>query len=212
MSLPRLCRTASRLRALLAGCAPCLLLAAPTALAGELQFLNGGYAELCARVAQQVYLGTAEQYYEITGSRVGLTPMEICNRAVNGYDGSGENVAESYNNRGVLWFAQGGLEAALQDFGRAIRQQESMAQAHINRGYTLIALQRWQEAIPTFTRGLELGSSEEARALYNRGIAHEETGALREAYQDYRRAAELAPDWDEPQLELQRFQVSLKAL
>lgn len=184
-----------------------LLLTAPVSGAAELTFLDGGYGELCARAAQQVYLGKPQQYYDVTGTRLGFTAMEICSRAVNGYDGSGDNVAESYNNRGVLWFAQGNLEAALQDFGRAIRQQESMAQAHINSGYTFIALERWAEAIPAFTRGLELGSSEAARAFYNRGIAHEETGALNQAYADYRRAAELDPEWEDPRRELERFQV-----
>lgn len=175
--------------------------------AAELLFLDGGYAELCSRAAQQVYAGKAPAHYEITGTRLGFTAMEICDRAVNGYDGSGENVAESYNNRGVLWFAQGNLEAALLDFGRAIRQQESMAQAHVNEGYTLIALQRWEAAVAAFTRGLELGTVEAAQAHYNRGVANEERGDLLAAYKDYQAAVRLAPDWEAPQQELSRFEL-----
>src|SRR5690606_26751299 len=142
-------RSASFIAALLASAQPLA--------AAELLFLDGGYAELCARAAEQVYRGEAPQYYEVTGTRLGFPAMEICDRAVNGYDGSGENVAESYNNRGVLWFAQGDLEAALLDFERAVREQESMAQAHVNQGYTLNALQRWGDAVQAFTRGLALG-------------------------------------------------------
>lgn len=175
--------------------------------AAELLFLDGGYAEQCARAAEQVYQGRPLPQQAVTGTRLGFTAMEICSRAVNGYDGANENVAESYNNRGVLWFAQGDMEAALRDFERAVRERSTMAQAHVNQGYTLVALQRWSDAVAAFTRGIELGSAELPKAHYNRGIAHEETGALREAYADYRRAAELAPEWEDPQQELGRFQV-----
>jgi tetratricopeptide (TPR) repeat protein len=174
-------------------------------------FLDGGYAELCAAVALQAELSNAPKRHEMTGSRLGLAPLEICTRAVNGYDGSGENVAESYNNRGVILFVQGDRVAALADFDHAIREQASMAQAHINRGYTLNALERWAEAIPALTRGIDLGRSlavaEMARAHFNRGIAHEESGMIREAYADYLKSAELEPEWEEPRLELSRFQV-----
>jgi tetratricopeptide (TPR) repeat protein len=183
-----------------------LLLVAPPASA-ELMFLDGGYGELCATAARQAIGPQPPQYYSITGSRVGLTALEVCNRAVNGYDGSNENVAESYNNRGVIWFQLGDLEAALADFGRAIREQGSMAQAHVNHGYTLVALERWQEAVTAFSRGLELGTEEAPKARYNRGVAFEETGLLREAYADYQAAAELDPAWEAPRQELQRFTV-----
>ena len=193
------------------------LVIAVLSLSGSLQaqtqalFLDGGYAELCAAVAKQADLPNPPRRHEMTGSRLGLPPLEICNRAVNGYDGSGENVAESYNNRGVILFVQGDRAAALADFDHAIREQASMAQAHVNRGYTLNALERWAEAIPALTRGLELGVSlaadELARAHFNRAVAHEESGMVREAYADYLKATELEPEWEDPRVELGRFQV-----
>lgn len=189
-----------------AALAPALLLLSLPASA-ETMFLDGGYAELCSVAAHQANEPTPPQRYEMTGSRLGLPPMEVCDRAVSGYDGTSENIAESYNNRGVLRFAMGDFEAARQDFERAIRDQGSMAQAHVNLGYTLNALQRWAEAIPAFTRGIELGIAEQAKAHFSRAIAHEESGMLREAWEDYRRATELDPAWEESQLELARFQV-----
>jgi len=196
-----------------AGLVPALLVAclqSAQVSAAELMFLDGGYAELCSIAAQQANKPYPTQRYEVTGSRMSLSPMEVCGRAVNGYDGAADNVAESYNNRGVLWFAQGDHAAAARDFERAIAQQGSMAQAHVNLGYTLIAMQRWTDAISAFTRGIELGTVELARAHFNRGIAHEETGALREAYVDYQQAALLEPEWDLPKEELSRFQVILR--
>lgn len=189
-----------------AALAPALLLLCAQASA-ETMFLDGGYAEICASAAFAAGDLHPPQHYSMTGSRLGLPPLEICNRAINGYDGTSENVAESYNNRGVLQFLLGDFEAARQDFERAIRYQGSMAQAHVNMGYTLNALQRWSEAIPAYTRGIELGTGEQARAHLNRGIAHEESGMVREAYADYLKASELDPEWEQPRQELGRFQV-----
>jgi tetratricopeptide (TPR) repeat protein len=183
------------------------LLLLPLSAGAETMFLDGGYSEICAAAAHAADELNPAQRYEITGSRLGLAPLEICSRAVQGYDGTSENVAESYNNRGVLYFLQGDLESAVLDFQRAIREQPSLAQAHVNQGYTLNAMLRWSEAIPAFTRGIELGTVEQAQAHYNRGMAHEESGMLREAYADYSKAAELDPAWEPPRQELQRFQV-----
>lgn len=186
--------------------APALVLLTLPASA-ETMFLDGGYAELCAAAAFAADEPRPQRRYDMTGSRLGMPPLEICNRAINGYDGTSENVAESYNNRGVLLFMAGDYAAALLDFERAIRDQNSMAQAHVNLGYTLNALQRWDEAIAALTRGIELGTDEQAKAHFSRAIAHEESGMLREAYADYGKAAELEPTWEEPRQELGRFQV-----
>lgn len=190
--------------------AAAVLLLGALPAAAETMFLDGGYAELCAIAARQVEDPEAVQRYQVTGSRLGLSPLEICGRAINGYDGSGENIAESYNNRGVILFIQGNHAGALQDFERAIRQQPSMAQAHLNRGYTLNALQQWSDAVAALGQGIALGSPELAKAYYNRAIAHEESGALRAAYDDYRKAAELAPEWEAPRQELTRFSVGAR--
>jgi hypothetical protein len=45
------------------------------------------------------------------------------------------------------------------------------------------------------------------RAYYYRGAAHEEAGNTRAAYDDYQRAASIAPNWRSPSAELARFQV-----
>lgn len=181
-------------------------LSAPAA-AAEAMFLDGGYAQLCALAATQMSEAKVPQRYQITGSRLGFAPLDVCTRAVNGYDGTNENVAESYNNRGVVHFLLENYDAALRDFDRAIREQPSLTQAYLNRGYTLNAQQRWSEAIPALDAGIARGSPELAKAYFNRAIAHEESGALSAARDDYQKAAELQPDWDAPREELARFSV-----
>jgi tetratricopeptide (TPR) repeat protein len=142
----------------------------------------------------------------LTGSRLGVEPVEICTLAIRTAD-SAMNRAASYNNRGVMLFAQGLIADALADFEEAINVDDTLGQAYVNRGYTLMALQRWADSIPAFDRGIALGSGEQAKAHFNRGIAHEELGHVREAYQDYMKAAELDPLWEEPKQELTRFTV-----
>ncbi|HWK55499.1 MAG TPA: tetratricopeptide repeat protein [Hyphomicrobiales bacterium] len=178
--------------------------------AGSLQaqnnvlFLDGGYTELCANLAKRDDDPTK---IAITGSRLEHPPIEICSRAIREESSARFLRARNYNNRGVLYFAQGALAQAQADFEQAIMLQDELARAHINLGYTLVAQERWNESIAPLTRGIELGAEDLPKAYYNRGIAFEETGQVASAYRDYQMAAELAPDWEAPRQELSRFSV-----
>jgi tetratricopeptide (TPR) repeat protein len=175
-----------------------------TVFATEVTFIDGGYAEMCSTAATNI---DDVDSIELTGSRLTLQPLDICTRAIEDSAGTLLQKASSYNNRGVLLFDQQRLLEALSDFEAAIEVQGALAAAHINRGYTLVALQRWEDSVAAFDRGIELGAPEPARAHFNRGVAHEELGHVREAYQDYSKAAELNPEWEEPKRELARFTV-----
>jgi tetratricopeptide (TPR) repeat protein len=172
-------------------------------IAQEVQFFDGGYSEMCASAAKNP---GAPPRVELTGSRLDVPPLELCTQAIRTAENT-SNRAGSYNNRGVLLFAQGLFAESLSDFDAAIRVDDTLAQAHVNRGYALMALKLWADGIAAFDRGLALGTSELARVHYNRGIAHEELGHVREAYQDYLKASELDPLWEEPRQELTRFTV-----
>lgn len=185
--------------------------------------LEGGYTEYCSMAARNP--GKLSNIL-ITGSRSPLTPIGICTLAIR--EGGAANRATNHSNRGVLHFEASDSDAALADFDEAVRLDDSLVVAHINRGYILNLREQWEQAISAFDRVIELGiesrperdESEEsgeqrvagtvpeiARVYYNRGIAHEELEHAREAYLDYLKAAELAPEWDEPQRELERFEV-----
>lgn len=173
----------------------------------EVTFIDGGYTEMCEQAARRTERPSQPlEFVELTGSRLGIPPEEICTIAIR-EDPSPFNRAGNYNNRGVLRFADGRLEEALQDFDRAVELQRDLGRAHINRGFTLVGMERWGEAVEAFDRGLALGVEESARAHFSRAIAHEELGHVREAYLDYRAAAELDPEWEAPRLEMTRFRV-----
>jgi tetratricopeptide (TPR) repeat protein len=118
------------------------------------------------------------------------------------------SLAGTYVNRGIVYMNRRDYDRALADFDTAIRLEPTLAEGHINRGAALLSRNDYAAAIAAIDQGLELAPEEPARAYYNRGVAHEELGQIAEAYRDYRRASELAPDWSAPRTELTRFRVS----
>lgn len=196
--------------------------------AAPLTIIDGGYAEHCSMAARNP-LGTPRVV--ITGSRAPLSPIQLCTLAIQ-EGGDVQGRAANYNNRGVLHFAAGNTDDALADFTEAVRLNDTLVFAHINRGNIFNLREQWQQAISAFNRAIELGvqprpgrvgetiestqsrQASKARAVrelagahFNRGIAHESLEQLREAYYDYLASSELAPEWDEPLRELERFEV-----
>jgi hypothetical protein len=62
-------------------------------------------------------------------------------------------------------------------------------------------------ALDLAARSIQLRTRRPAIAYYIRGLAHEQTGNLQAAYADLSRARALAPKWQEPAIELARYQV-----
>ncbi len=133
--------------------------------------------------------------------------INTCTAALAGEPLSERDRAATLINRGILQLRTGGFERAMADFDQAIAAQPALAEGHINRGAALLRREDYAGAITAISAGLERQPVNPAQAYYNRGVAYEETGNVRAAYEDYRRAAELAPTWDAPRLELTRFSV-----
>jgi tetratricopeptide (TPR) repeat protein len=191
---------------MIAGSALCMSFAATSANAAVI-VLGGGFAQMCYEAARDA---NDPAMMQITGSRIDIDPLEICTIALSAGDLTTRDLAGTYNNRGVLLFSQGNFTDALRDFDQAIRHANILAEPHVNRGASLVAMKRWRDAVPSLDRGIELGALEIEKAYYNRAIAHEELGDVRRAYFDYMKAAELSPAWEEPKLQLARFQVRKK--
>jgi tetratricopeptide (TPR) repeat protein len=75
---------------------------------------------------------------------------------------------------------------------------------HLRRHESRLALGDANEAISLQSA---LSQEDTARAYFYRANANEDLGDNRAAYDDYRHAAELSPDWAAPRTELTRFQV-----
>jgi tetratricopeptide (TPR) repeat protein len=133
--------------------------------------------------------------------------IEICDSALAGEGLSRRDRAATLVNRGVLRLRRLEHELALADFEAAIAAQPRIAEAHVDRGAALTMLGRHADAVASIDHGLQLGPTLPQNAHFIRAVARERAGDVKGAYQDFRRAAELAPNWARPQRELRRFSV-----
>jgi len=118
-----------------------------------------------------------------------------------------EDLVATYVNRGILKLRRNMTGEAIVDFDTAIRMNPGQGEAYLNKGAALIRLENPSEALRLFTVALERNTTRPEIAHYGRGVANEALGNTRAAYNDYRRASELSPEWEEPRTELSRFRV-----
>ncbi|WP_439532313.1 tetratricopeptide repeat protein [Polymorphobacter sp.] len=133
--------------------------------------------------------------------------LQACNRALDGEALTPAEQAATFVNRGIIHMQMRALAPAIADFDAAIAVRPGTAEAWVNKGIALIRSGDDAAGASLLTRGLELGPENPAAAHYSRAYAYEGMGRLREAYEDYGRAAALAPDWPEPGEQLRRFKV-----
>jgi tetratricopeptide (TPR) repeat protein len=133
--------------------------------------------------------------------------IDVCDVALDREDLSARDRAATFVNRGTLLMGHGNYNVALADFERAVRIHPELGDAYTHRGLAHLMLHNYQAAVEDITRGITLGATRPERAYYNRAMANEQLGNVRAAYNDYRRAAQLAPEWQLAQADLARFQV-----
>lgn len=176
------------------------------AIAGLAALLNTVPALAAASI---VGSGYARNCYEAAEEkRSTRQALRICDSALmdEGLDVSDR--AKTFVNRGIIHMQARDIKAALADYDAAIRTDPDTAEAYVNKGLALMRMgNRQAEAVVQLTEGLSRNPSRPEVAYYSRGILHEMLGLTREAFQDYTKAVELAPDWPEPAEELARFQV-----
>jgi tetratricopeptide (TPR) repeat protein len=131
--------------------------------------------------------------------------VEACTRALAYRRITREGQIQILVNRGVTYLRRQQNELAVTDFEAVIALDRNNAEAHLNRGATLVQLQRYGPAIAALTEALGLGVREPHKAYFNRGIAREALGDLRGAYEDYSTALQIQPDWGPASAELARF-------
>jgi len=132
--------------------------------------------------------------------------LATCTLAVNrAYYGRAR--AEVLNNRSVLHYVRGEYQAALADNTAALKSDDQMAEAIVNRGSIFLVQHRPQAAAANFDRALAFSPVRPERVYFNRAMAREEMGDLNGAYADYAEAAKLSPQWEQPRREMMRFNI-----
>jgi tetratricopeptide (TPR) repeat protein len=115
--------------------------------------------------------------------------------------------AEVLNNRSVLHYVRGEYDAALADNTAALKSNDQMAEAIVNRGSIFLVQHRPQAAAANFERALMFNPAHAEKVYFNRAMAREEMGDLNGAYADYAQAAKLSPQWEQPKREMLRFNI-----
>ncbi len=131
--------------------------------------------------------------------------VEMCTRALSYRRITRETQVQVLVNRGVTYLRRRENDLALADFDAVIALAPRNGEAHLNRGAALMQRREFGAAIAAITEALGLGVREPNKAYLNRGMARENLGDLRGAYEDYSTALEIQPDWGPANAELARF-------
>ncbi|AKG22839.1 tetratricopeptide repeat protein [Calothrix sp. 336/3] len=99
-----------------------------------------------------------------------------------------------WSNRGNARVSQNKLEAALEDYQKAIELAPNVTDPYLNRGAALEGLGRWEEAIADYNHVLEM-DPKDAMAYNNRGNAEAGLGKWDIAIADYKKSNEIAPNF-----------------
>jgi tetratricopeptide (TPR) repeat protein len=151
---------------------------------------------------------TARDCYEAAIARsADRNSFYHCNLALDQESLSREDRAATLVNRGALYLRNRNYRSAGRDFDAALKADANNAEAWLNMGIVNLQQGGGADALPMIEKSLSLNTARPALAYYSRAIAHERAGKLRSAYNDLKRAQELAPNWREPAEDLKRYQV-----
>jgi tetratricopeptide (TPR) repeat protein len=131
-----------------------------------------------------------------------------CNMALEFEGLDSADRAATLVNRGVLYMRNRNYSVAERDFRRAMSTNDANPEAYLNMAISRLRQNENDTTVmPWIEKAIALNTKDQALAYYSRAILHERNGNIRQAYRDYRKAHELAPDWDEPAKDLQRYKV-----
>jgi tetratricopeptide (TPR) repeat protein len=93
-----------------------------------------------------------------------------------------------------VYTAQGDLEAAIQEFSRAIQANPGTPSAYLNRGLVYLQQGKVDDALSDFDEYIDRWPSNIADVYIGRGVAHYRQQAFDAAIQDFDKAIQLRPD------------------
>lgn len=151
---------------------------------------------------------TARDCYEAAIARsADRNSFYHCNLALDQEALTTQDRAATLVNRGVLYLRGRQYRSAGRDFDAALKADANNAEAWLNLAIASLQQGGGGDTLPMIEKSLALNTARPALAYYSRSIAHERQGNIRAAYNDLRRAVELAPKWSAPAEDLKRYQV-----
>ena len=169
--------------------------ALPAHAQGAVTVVGGGMAQDCYE---------AVEYGRIPAARA----LDVCTMALEVEALKRRDRAATYTNRGILYMRMGNNTRALWDYERGLNMMPDLQETRVNVGAALYNLKRYPEALAALNLGIATEDTEaKAIAHYNRGLTHEKLGDLQRAYEDFREALRLKPDFTMAASQLERFTV-----
>ena len=133
--------------------------------------------------------------------------IQSCTFAIDQTPLSVRDLAATYINRGILRSRTEDTEGAMADYNKGLKLNADLGEGYVDRGAVWIVLHRYDEALADINKGISLNANRLQIAYYDRAIVEEAVGNLRGAYEDYRKATEIQPDFTLAQQQLARFKV-----
>jgi tetratricopeptide (TPR) repeat protein len=134
--------------------------------------------------------------------------LAACDRAIGSVGDNAQLHAALLVNRADIRLLMQDYKGTVSDAEASIALDPDLSAAYLNRGAGLVGLQRYGEALPALEKAIALGITEKSHlAYFNLAIAEEQLGDVRGAYDDYKRALEVNPDFSPAKEQLARFKV-----
>jgi tetratricopeptide (TPR) repeat protein len=133
--------------------------------------------------------------------------IDSCTRALQDEPLALHDRAGTLVNRGILQMDRGRDALADADFDNALKLDQSLPDAWLNKGFLRLRRGDGRAALPFLQTGIDRGARRQALAIFARGVAYEQMGQFKAAYTDFRRAQELEPRWSMPREYLASYRV-----
>jgi len=137
--------------------------------------------------------------------------IEACTNAIEQAVLPVKDRAATYINRGILESRADNTTGALADYNEGLSLDSDLGEGYVDRGAVMIVVRRYDDALADINKGIALGSNRLQIAYYDRAIVQEALGNIRGAYEDYKKAAEIQPDFTLALEQLARFRVVHKS-
>jgi tetratricopeptide (TPR) repeat protein len=170
-------------------------------------------AVLCAlgpakSAVQVVGNGVAHTCYTVTeANEEPQAGIVLCTAALTQGRLSQKDRTATLINRAILRARAGAMESAMVDYNTALEIGANDGEVYLNRSATLIALKRYADALHDADAAVNAGVARMEIAYYNRGLANEDLGNIKAAYDDLQAALKIAPGFAAAKAELARFRV-----
>lgn len=155
--------------------------------------------------------GLATNCYQ--AAEFGANPREgvaVCSEALEDSALTSSDKAATLVNRGILEARADDPQAAMDDYDLGLKIDPGLGEGYVDRGATEIVLKDFDRALADINRGISLKANRLEIAYYDRAIVDEASGDVKAAYEDYKMAVQLAPDFALASEQLSRFKVVRK--